>query len=68
MNISLDPEQNPTISIDEAAVVLGISRATAYVAAHNGTLPTLSFGIRRLRVPTAQLRRMLLLDEPETGT
>jgi excisionase family DNA binding protein len=61
--IDLDPERRPTISIDESAIVLGISRASAYEAAKNGELPTVRFG-RRIRVPSAALRRLLALDEP----
>ena len=60
--INLDPERNPTISIDETAIVLGIARSSAYEAARCGEIPTVRFG-RRVRVPTAALRRMLVLDE-----
>jgi excisionase family DNA binding protein len=59
--LSLDPESRPTISLDEAAVVLGIARSSAYQAAQRGEIPTVKFG-RRLRVPTAALRRLLELD------
>lgn len=59
--VNLDPESRPTISIDEAAVVLGIARSSAFQAAHRGEIPTVRFG-RRLRVPTAALRNMLGLD------
>jgi excisionase family DNA binding protein len=58
----LDPESRPTVSVDEAAIVLGISRSTAYTAVKTGDLPVLSFG-RRLRVPTAALVRMLKIDD-----
>lgn len=47
-----------TVSVEEAAQVLGIGRRTAYQAAKEGTLPVLAFG-RRLRVPVAQLLAML---------
>jgi excisionase family DNA binding protein len=63
--ISLNPEERPTVSIEEASIVLGISRWAAYQAAKTGELPTVRFG-RRVRVPTAALRRMLCLDE-QTG-
>jgi excisionase family DNA binding protein len=64
ITISLDPEQHPTLSVDEAAIVLGLARASAYQAARAGEIPTVRFG-RRVRVPTAALRRMLQLDDPD---
>ena len=48
----------PTISVDEAAVLLGVSRSAAYRAAKAGQLRTFRMG-RRLLVPTAPLLRML---------
>jgi excisionase family DNA binding protein len=48
----------PTISIEEAALMLGISRSAAYRAAKAGQLVTFRVG-RRLLVPTAPLLRML---------
>ena len=60
--ISLNPEERPTVSIEEAGIVLGISRWGAYQAAKTGELRTVRFG-RRVRVPTAALRRMLALDD-----
>lgn len=51
-------ELPPTISVEQAAVVLGISRRSAYRAAAIGELPTLRLG-RRLLVPTARLLELL---------
>jgi excisionase family DNA binding protein len=48
----------PTISIEEAALLLGISRSAAYRAAKAGQLVTFRVGRGRL-VPTAPLLRML---------
>jgi excisionase family DNA binding protein len=48
----------PTISVEEAGQLLGVSRRSAYRAAENGELPTLRLG-RRLLVPTARLLAML---------
>ncbi|WP_052665334.1 helix-turn-helix domain-containing protein [Nitriliruptor alkaliphilus] len=48
----------PTISVEEAGQILGVSRRSAYRAAENGELPTLRLG-RRLLVPTARLLAML---------
>jgi len=47
-----------TVSVEEAARVLGISRGGAYDAARRGDLPTMRIG-RRLRVPVPILMRML---------
>jgi excisionase family DNA binding protein len=54
-------ELPPTISVEHAAKLLGVSRSAAYRAAASGQLPTLAFG-RRLLVPTAPLLRMLGLS------
>ncbi len=59
MNRIPDPKVQPTLSVGEAAVLLGVGRSTAYEAARSGVLPTLAFGGRRLRVPTAALYRLL---------
>ena len=53
-----------TCSVDEAAVVLGIGRSTAYAAAHDGSLPTLRLS-HRLLVPTVKLLAMLGVEERE---
>jgi excisionase family DNA binding protein len=47
-----------TISIEEAAIILGISRGTAYANAKTGALPTIRLG-KRLLVPKAALERLL---------
>jgi excisionase family DNA binding protein len=57
-------ELPPTISVEQAAKLLGVSRSAAYRAAASGQLPTLAFG-RRLLVPTAPLLRMLGLPVEE---
>jgi excisionase family DNA binding protein len=48
----------PTLTITEAAKLLGIGRSAAYEAARRGDLPTLSFGRRRV-VLSAALEQML---------
>ena len=53
-----DPLDQPTISVEAAAELLGISRASAYRAAKNGDLPVLKFG-RSVRVITASLLSLL---------
>jgi excisionase family DNA binding protein len=49
-----------TLTITEAAKLLGIGRSAAYEAARKGDLPTLSFGRRRV-VLSAALEEMLKL-------
>ena len=52
-----------TLTIPEAAELLGISRSAAYRAVTRGEIPTIRIG-RRLLVPTAKLYAMLgLLPE-----
>jgi excisionase family DNA binding protein len=52
-----------TWTITEAAQLLGISRATAYEAAHRGELPVRLIG-RRMLVPRTALLRLLDQDNP----
>ena len=53
-----------TVSIAEAADMLGIGRATAYEWARQGLLPSLSMG-RRVLVPYKALHRMIDAAEEE---
>jgi excisionase family DNA binding protein len=50
-----------TMSIEEAARLLGIGRSSCYRAAHDGRIPVIIIG-RRLLVVTAKLYDMLGLD------
>ena len=50
--------ERSTITVEEAAPILGIGRSSAYVLARCGGLPTLELGRRKV-VPVAKLRRML---------
>lgn len=47
-----------TLTVEQAAKVLGISRSTAYELVHTGDIPSLRLG-RRIVVPTAQLAERL---------
>jgi excisionase family DNA binding protein len=47
-----------TISVEEAGVILGVGRNSAYAAAHNGQLPGVWIG-KRFLVSVPRLRRML---------
>ena len=48
----------PTVSVNEAATILSISRGQAYAMAHNGQLRVLKIG-SRLVIPTEQLRQLI---------
>ena len=60
-----DPMTEPTVTVERAGALLGISRGSAYAAAAAGDIPTIRVG-RRLLVPTAALRRMLAVDAQPT--
>ena len=51
----------PTITVEHAGDLLGLSRSAAYRAADRGELPTIRFG-RRLFVPTPKLLALLGLS------
>jgi excisionase family DNA binding protein len=52
------------LTVEEAAKVLGISRAFAYEAVRRGDIPHIKIG-RRLLVPKAALQRLLASAMPE---
>ena len=51
-------QESLTLTVEEAADALNISRGLAYKAARDGTIPTLRIG-RRLLVPRRALDRLL---------
>jgi len=53
-----NPQKKLTITVPEAARLLGISRGLAYEMAREGAIPTLRFG-RRVVVPLAAIERLL---------
>jgi excisionase family DNA binding protein len=55
-----------TLTVEEAAASLGISRASAYEAVRRGEIPSIRIG-RRVLVPKASLARLVGID-PSTGT
>jgi len=55
-----------TVTVEEAAVMLGISRTTAYGCASRNEIPTVRLG-RRVVVPTAALMAMLGGDGQRPG-
>lgn len=58
-----DLDGRATITVEEAAAILGIGRSAAYEAARRGQLPTRRLG-RRLFVPVPALLRWLGDEEP----
>ncbi len=59
-----DPVERPTLTVEETASILQISRSTVYDALRSGEVPCLRVG-RRVLVPTARLRDLLgLRNEP----
>jgi excisionase family DNA binding protein len=63
VRITLDPESQPTLSVDETAVLLGVARSTAYAGVLSRDIPSIRIG-RRIRIPTAVLARMLTGERP----
>lgn len=63
----LDPRQNLTLTIDEVIALLGTGRTATYEAVRSGQLGAVITIGRRTLIPTANLRRMLGLDEPCAG-
>ena len=56
-----------TVSVPEAARLLGVSRMTAYSAIREGVIPSLRIG-RRVLVPRAALDRLLAQADPQHDT
>ena len=59
--------QAATMTVEQAGVLLGVSRRAAYRAAAAGHIPTIRLG-RRILIPTAHLHRMLGLDPTPHAT
>ncbi|MET9492516.1 helix-turn-helix domain-containing protein [Nocardia sp. NPDC006630] len=58
----------PTISIPDAARLLGIGRSTVYAAVKSGEVPAIRVG-HRVRIPSTWIREALRVDdEPDIGT
>lgn len=52
----------PTLTVEEAAEILKISRQSAYAGVRKGEIPSIRVG-RRFIIPTAQLMRLLGVDQ-----
>jgi excisionase family DNA binding protein len=63
----MDKSRRLTVSVTEAAELLGISRALAYELVARGELPSLQFG-RRLVVPWRAIERLLASCEDTEAT
>ena len=50
--------ERKTVTVEEAATILGVGRKKAYEAARSGEIPSIRIG-RRLLVPLAALERLL---------
>jgi excisionase family DNA binding protein len=57
------PTERLTLTVDEVALALGISRSSAYECAKRGDIPTVRLG-RRIVVPRRAV--LELLGEPDT--
>lgn len=58
------PEERPTLKVAEVMELLDICESNAYAAINRGEIPSIRIG-RRVLIPTAALRKMLGLDQPE---
>ncbi|WP_395158926.1 excisionase family DNA-binding protein [Ilumatobacter sp.] len=56
-----DPKDRPTLSVHEYAALMEVGLSTAYASIEAGQVPVIRIG-RRIRIPTAAVRRMLQLD------
>lgn len=53
-----DPRHRPTLSVEETAQIMHLSRVSAYNGVKSGEIPSIRVG-RRILVPTAALLEML---------
>jgi len=60
--INIMDEKRLTVSVDECAVLLGISRGLCFQMVHEGKIPHLRFN-KRILIPKWAIQR--LLQEPE---
>lgn len=63
--VVLDPAAHPTIAVEDAARVLGVSRSQGYVLASAGAWPVVRVSPRRMRVVTARFMREVLGLNPD---
>lgn len=58
MQLKTDTDFPPTVSVEEAGQLLGLSRSAAYRAVNRGELPAIELS-GRLHVPTARLLELV---------
>ena len=56
--------ENLTVPVELAGRALGLGRSSAYEGVRTGQIPSFKIGAKFV-VPTAPLRKMLGLDEPQ---
>ena len=69
VGISPSAQERLTFTVEEAAAVLGISRAFAYESVRRGDIPHIKIG-RRILIPKAKLQELLsspLVPDDESG-
>ncbi|OGN94153.1 MAG: hypothetical protein A2Z75_08360 [Chloroflexi bacterium RBG_13_50_10] len=54
-----DKTERLTMTVEEAAIALGISRATAYSLVNQGRLPAIRISDRRLILPVKSINELL---------
>ena len=64
-----DPREQPFLTAEEAAPLLGVSRSSVYRMINADRLPTIQLGGERsTRIVTAELLRSVMALEPSTAT
>ena len=64
-----DPREQPFLTAEEAAPLLGVSRSSVYRMIRAGQLPTIQLGgLRSTRILTAELLRSVMALESNTST
>jgi excisionase family DNA binding protein len=53
--------EDPTVTVEDCAALLGLSRNGAYNAVRDGKIPSIRIG-RSIRVPSTALRKLLGLE------
>ena len=59
MTVQDDQDKRLVYEVPEAGELLGLGRNAAYAAARSGALPTIRIGKKLLRVPKAELHKLL---------
>ncbi|HUZ48781.1 MAG TPA: helix-turn-helix domain-containing protein [Candidatus Dormibacteraeota bacterium] len=60
--------ERATVTVNEAARILGIGRAAAYEGVRAGRIPSIRISPRRIVVPRAALDRLLGMNAPAGTT